>query len=272
MQRLMRIALSCVVLLVLGAAVSRADAAEPMVLSFGVSPQHSPVEQAKLWVPICQYLSRRTGYQFQFKTSKDLPTYWKEADAGAFDLLYINPYYFIKAQKAAGYRALGKDGGTPLVGIIVARHDGPDEIEGLKGEKIATHDVNAFMTSYVRYGYLKEAGIQIEPVGVGSLDSVYLAVNKGLYPAGISIQRAFGLLDPTMQKQFKVLWKSDPLPPFAYAVHPRVAPQVIEDIRQAMLGMNNDAEGRALLAKVNVKAIVGAKDSDFNSLRKLKLE
>ena len=252
-----------------GASIVRAT--EPVVLSFGVTPQHAPAEQAKLWVPICQYISKRTGHQIQFKTSKDLLTYWKEADAGAFDLLYINPYHFVKAQKAAGYRALAKDG-TPLVGMIVTRRDGPDEIEGLKGEKIAVHDVSSFALAYIRHGFLQDQGVQIEPVGVGNLDSVFLTVDKGLYPAGITIQRAFGLLDPAMQARFKVLWKSDPLPPFAYAVHPRVAPQVAEAIRQAMLEMNNDAEGRALLAKVNVKAIVAAKDADFNSMRKLKLE
>lgn len=247
-------------------------AAEPIELSFGVTPQHSPTEQARLWVPICQYLSKRTGYQIQFKTSKGLTSYWKEADAGAFDLLYINPYYFVKANKAAGYSVLAKDGATPLVGIIVARRDGPSDIRALHGAKIATHDVSSFMTAYARHGYLGPQGIQIEPVGVGNLDSVFLTVDKGLYPAGISIQRAFGSLSPAMQARFKVLWKSDPLPPFAYAVHPRIAPQVAEVLRQALLGMHDDAEGRALLATVNVKGIVAAKDSDFDSMRKLKLD
>lgn len=247
-------------------------AAESIVLSFGVTPQHSPGELAKRWGPICQYLSKHTGYQIQFKTSKDVVTYRKDADAGAFDFIYINPYYFTKAQKASGYSAMAKDGGTPLVGIIVARSDGPQQIRALHGAKIATHDTSAFMTTYVRYGYLQEQGIKIEPVGVGSLDSVYLTIDKGLYPAGISIQRAFGLLDPAMQARFKVLWKSDPLPPFAFAAHPRVARKVVERVREALLGMEDNVEGRALLAKVNVNAIVAVKDSDFASMRKLKLD
>ena len=253
------------------AIVLSASASESPVLSFGVSPQHSPGEQAKLWIPICQYISKRTGQQIQFKTSKDLATYWKEAEAGAFDLLYINPYHFIKAQKDAGYRVLGKDA-TPLVAMLITRRDGPEELEWLKGEKVAVHDVSSFVIAFVRHGYLKDQGIKIEPVGVGSVESVFLAVDKGLYPAGVTIQRAWGLLDPAAQAKFTVMWKSDPLPPFAYGVHPRVAPQVAEAIRQALFAMNNDAEGRALLAKVNIKAIVPGKDSDFNSMRKLRLE
>ena len=272
MGRVVLSILKCLMLLICLASASMVRANEPMVLSFGITPQQSAGELGKLWVPICQYLSKHTGLQIQFKTSKDLPTYWKDANTGAFDLLYITPYYFTKAQKAAGYRALAKDGGTPLVGIIVTRQDGPEEIEGLKGEKIAIHDVSAFMLAYVRYGFLKERGIQIEPVGVGSLDSVYRTIDKGLYPAGISIQSAFGSLDQAMQARFKVLWKSDPLPPFAYAVHPQVPPAAAEAVRSALLDMNNNPEGRALLATVNIQSIKAAKDSDFDSMRKLKLE
>ena len=252
--------------------VSLVHATEPIVLSFGVTPQSSPGELGKLWVPISQYLSRLTGYQIQFKTSKDLSSYWNDVYAGAFDFIYINPYYFTKAEKAAGYHAFAKDGGTPLVEIIVVRRDGPQQISALHGAKVATHSVAAFMTSYVQYGYLQEQGVQIEPVSVGSLDSVFLTIDKGFYPAGISIQRAFGLLDPVMQARFNVIWKSDPLPPFAYAAHPRVAPHVIDRIAAVLLAMDKNAEGRALLTKVNIREIVSAKDNDFDSIRGLKLD
>jgi phosphonate transport system substrate-binding protein len=254
------------------ASVALAHATTQIELSFGITPHQSPTELGKNWVPISQYLSQRTGYQIQFKTSKDLSAFLKDAEAGVFDLLYINPYYFTKAQKAAGYSVTAKDGGTPLIGIIVARKDGPKNIKSLQGAKIATHDVAAFMTSYVRYGYLQDNGVQIEPVGVGSLESVYLTIDKGLFPAGISIQRAFGLLDPEKQAHFNILWKSDPLPPFAYAAHPRVAPNVIEQVRQALLAMGENTEGRALLSKVNIKAIIPASDKDFDAMRRLKME
>ena len=248
------------------------QAAAPIEISFGVTPHQSAAELAKLWVPICQYLSKRTGYEIQFKTAKDLMTYWSETYAGRFDLIYINPYHYTKAETSAGYLVLAKDDGAPLVGMIFARRDGPQDVKALQGLKVATHDVSAFMTKYVRHGYLKEQGIDIEPVGVGSLDSVYLTVDRGLYPAGISIQRAYGLLDPAMQAHFKVLWKSDPLPPFAYAAHPRLAPSVQEKIRRALLDMEQNAEGRALLNKLNIRGIVAANNKDYDQVRRLKLE
>ena len=80
------------------------------------------------------------------------------------------------------------------------------------------------------------------------------------------------MLDPSMQAQFRVLWKSDPLPPFAYAAHPRISPEVVEHIQRALLEMDDNSEGRALLAALNVKAIVAAKDSDYDVMRKMQLK
>lgn len=247
--------------------------AEPggQVLSFGITPQQSPTEIAKLWGPICQYLSKRTGYQIQFKTSRDLNAFWKDTGDGVFDLVYINPPRYVNAHATPGYIAFAKDSDSPLINIIVARKDGPASVEELHGKKLAVPNLIA-LAALVPQAYLREKGIDITLAAVNSHDSVYRTVEKGLYPAGASLLRIFGTLDPATQAQFRVLWKSDPLPPFAYAAHPRVPPKAIESIQRALLEMDGNPEGRTLLAALNVKAIVAAKDSDYDVMRKMKLK
>lgn len=247
--------------------------AEPgsQVLTFGITPQQSPTEIAKLWGPICQYLSKRTGYQVQFKTSKDLNAFWTDTGDGVFDLVYINPPRYVNAHATPGYMAFAKDGDAPLINIIVARKDGPARVEELQGKKLAVPNLIA-LAAQIPQAYLREKGIDVTLVAVNSHDSVYRTVEKGLYPAGASLLRIFGMLDPATQAQFRVLWKSDPLPPFAYAAHPRVSSKVIEHIQRAMLEMDDNPEGRALLGALNVKAIVAAKDSDYDIMRKMKLK
>lgn len=247
--------------------------AEPggQVLSFGITPQQSPTEIAKLWGPICQYLSKRTGYQIQFKTSKDLNAFWTDTGDGVFDLVYINPPRYVNAHATPGYIAFAKDSDSPLINIIVARKDGPASVEELHGKKLAVPNLIA-LAALVPQAYLRDKGIDITLAAVNSHDSVYRTVEKGLYPAGASLLRIFGTLDPATQAQFRVLWKSDPLPPFAYAAHPRVPPKAIESIQRALLEMDGNPEGRTLLAALNVKAIVAAKDSDYDVMRKMKLK
>ncbi|MBI5751037.1 MAG: phosphate/phosphite/phosphonate ABC transporter substrate-binding protein [Hydrogenophilales bacterium] len=247
--------------------------AEPggQVLTLGITPQQSPTELAKLWGPICQYLGKRTGYQVQFKTSKDLNAFWKDTGDGAFDLVYINPPRYVNAHTTPGYIAFAKDSDSPLINIIVVRKDGPASVEELHGKKLAVPNLIA-LAALVPQAYLREKGVDVTLAAVNSHDSVYRTVEKGLYPAGASLLRIFGMLDPATQAQFRVLWKSDPLPPFAYAAHPRVPPKAIERIQRALLEMDGNPEGRTLLAALNVKAIVAAKDSDYDVMRKMKLK
>ena len=218
------------------------------VLTFGITPQQSPTELAKLWGPICQYLSKRTGYRVQFKTSKDLHTFWAETDEGAFDFVYINPQRYVQAHIKSGYNAFAKDGEAPLVLIIVARKDGPARVEELQGKKLAVPNLIS-LAAKIPQADLREKGIDVTLVAVNSHDSVYRTVEKGLYPAGASNLRLFGTLDPAMQAQFRVLWKTDPLPPFAFAAHPRVAPQALERMQRALLEMDGNSEGRAVLGR-----------------------
>ncbi len=256
--------------LMMGVAHAESTASE---LTFGITPQHLSGELAKLWGPICQYLSTHTGYTIRFKTSKDLQTFWQQTNAGVFDLVYITPPRYLSAHAAAGYRAFAKENDSPLVGIIVVRkEDGVSRIEELQGAVLAVPNLMAFGAAQVPHAYLRGKGVDVTLFAVNNHESVFRTVEKGVYPAGASNLRIFGMLDPARQAQFRILWKSEPLPPFAFAVHPRVARAVWERIRTALVDMDNDPEGRALLVPLNVKGVARATDSDYDGMRKMKLK
>ncbi len=269
MSAFIRLALSVVFYMITGFAYAGPGARE---LTFGITPQHLPAELASLWGPVCQYLSRHTGYTIRFKTSKDLQTFWKDTNDGVFDLVYITPPRYVSAHAAAGYVAFAKEDDSPLVGIIVVRKDGPTRIEALNGDELAVPNLLAFGAAQIPQAYLRGKGVNVTLVAVNNHESVFRTVEKGLYPAGASNLRIFGMLDPAMQAKFRILWKSEPLPPFAFAAHPRVSHKAVERIQKALVEMNGNAEGRALLAPLNVKGIVRAEDRDYDSMRKMKLK
>ena len=241
------------------------------ILTFGITPQQSPTEIAKLWGPICQYMSKRTGYEIQFKTSRDLSAFWNEAEEGHFDLVYINPPRYVNIHTKQGYTAFAKDSESPLIVIIVSRKDGLKSVKELEGKTIAVPNLNALATQLPQ-AYLKKEGIDVSVAAVNNHESVFHTVEKGIYPAGTSNLRIFGMLDPARQAEFNILWKTEPLPPFAFASHPRVSPKAIKSIQHALLDMSNNPEGKALLATLNVKGIDAAKDSDYNVMRKMNIK
>jgi phosphonate transport system substrate-binding protein len=269
MDKFIGLARAIALYLIAGLAYAEPSAPE---LTLGITPQHLPAELATLWGPICQYLSRHMGYTIKFKTSKDLATFWQQTNAGAFDLVYIVPPAYVNAHAAAGYVAFAKGDDTSLVSIILVRKDGPAHIAELQGKKMAVPNLLAFAAAQIPQNYLLGKGVNVTLVAVNNNESVYLTVEKGLYPAGASNLRIFGMLDPATQAQFRILWKSGPLPPFAFAAHPRMSHKTVERIQKALVEMNTDVEGRALLKPLNIKGIVRAQDFDYDSMRKMKLK
>ena len=105
MYKLIRLARAIALYFIAGLAY--ADTSAP-VLTFGITPQHLTVKLAEIWAPICQYLSSHTGYNVQFKTSKDLQTFWQQTNEGVFDLVYITPPRYVSAHAAAGFWRSGR--------------------------------------------------------------------------------------------------------------------------------------------------------------------
>ncbi|MBI3561661.1 MAG: phosphate/phosphite/phosphonate ABC transporter substrate-binding protein [Gammaproteobacteria bacterium] len=248
-----------------------ANEASPAVLGFAIVPQQSPRELAKRWGPILQYLTEHSGVTLQFQTANSLTTYQQEMKAGLYDISFINAYYYVAFSGEAGYKVFAQEKDAKFIGIMVVRKDSPYQtVEDLKGKELAFPAPTA-VTSMLAYTYLKRKNINFSPRYVISMDSVYRAVAKGLFPAGQGEMRTFGSMEPEIRDQLRILWSADPMPPFTFSAHPRVPPDVLQKVQKAMFEMASDPEGIELLKAINMKGIVPAQDSDYTAVRKLKL-
>lgn len=256
--------------------VMAADATPPSEksstpLRFAIVPQQSPRELAKRWGPIIQYISERTGVPLQFQTAKSLLAYQQEMKAGQYDISFINAYYYAAFSKEAGYKVFAQEKGAKFVGIMVVRKDSPYRtLEDLEGKQLAFPGPTA-VTSLLAYTHLNAKNIHFSTHYVVSMDSVYRSVAKGLFAAGQGETRTFGSMEPEIRDQLRILWSSDPMPPFTFSAHPRVQATSLRKIQQAMLKMEDDPKGRELLKAINMKGFAAAQDSEYEAVRKLKL-
>lgn len=264
--------LACTLLGVLSCAgaASPAVVAQPAVqtYNFGIVPQQSASELAKLWVPILTYLSDKTGYRLQFSTAKDIPTYEQRMAAGEYDFAYMNPYHYTVFHTTLGYQAMVAERNRRLQGIVVVRKDSPYQtLAELRGMRIAFPSPAAIAASVLPRQFMEKNGIAHVPVYVASHDSVYLSVVKGLYPAGGGIEQTLTLTDPAVRAQLRVLWKTPSLMPHPIAVHPRVPRRVAEHLESALLTMATDPQSSALLKTINFKGFVKVDDADYDPVR-----
>ncbi len=239
-------------------------------IRFGVVPQQSAAELAKLWVPLLGYLQEKSGVDLVFETAKDIPTFERRLAAGEYDVGYMNPYHYVVFHSAPGYAAFAREKGVKLQGLIVVRKSSPiAAIEELAGKTVAFPAPAAFAATILPLTHLKSLGIKVTPSFTSSHDSVYLGVARGFFPAGGGINRTFENTKPETREELRILWTTPHYTPHALAVHPRVAKETLRRLQAAMLGMDGDPRGKEILGRLNFKGFEEGRDADWNDIRKL---
>lgn len=239
---------------------------------FGIVPQQNGSRLSKLWTPILEYLETKTGYKFQFATARNIPTYEKRLLDGKYDFAYMNPYHYVQYQNLAGYNAFAKAKEKRLKGILVVHKDSSyKNIEDLQNAEMAFPS-NAFAANLVPRAIMSRADISFSPKFVASHDSVYRNVARGRYPVGGGVMRTYRNTSPEYRDNLRILWTSDGYTPHAFAAHPRVPQHVIEDVQRAMLEMDRDPRGKALLKSIRLKGIEVGQDMEWDDVRALNIK
>jgi len=251
------------------AAPPKAKPQAPVKLIFGVAPQQAVTELARIWTPFLGYLSRKTGYSFQFRSATDVTTFERRIAAGEYDFAYYNPLLYATSRES-GYQAIAKEKNTKLTGIVVVPKESPyRDLKDIDGATVAFPAPTAFAAAVLPQMMARKIGINIVPKYVSSHESVYRTVAHGLYPAGGGIIKTFENVEPAVRDQLRILWTSQAYTAHPVAAHPRIPPHVAQRVLDALMAMEKDPEGQAMLKMTNFKGFVPAKDSDYDDIRAL---
>lgn len=267
-------------LLILGIAVppgGQAESPKNTIYKVGVVPQFEARRLHQIWRPILDELQRHTGYRFELVGSPTIPAFENEFMAGAFDFAYMNPYHLMLAHDTEGYLPLVRDRGRTLYGILAVRKDSNvkdiKDIKELQGKVVAFPAPNALGASLQIRQELKDYfGVQVKPRYVKTHDSVYLNVVLRQAAAGGGVQKTLARQRPEVRNALRVIHKTTPVPPHPLAAHPRVPAIVRERVRNAMLKIGVDEEGRKLLLRVPIKQLGLTSIDDYLPLRDLGLQ
>ena len=238
--------------------------------SFGVVPQQSASEVARLWTPILAYLSDKTGLTLHLETAKDIETFEQRLTAGGYDFAYSNPLTYAVQHHGHGYEAFAKEKDRVLTGILVVRKDSPyHALADLAGTDLAFPAETSAAASVVPRAHLSKLHIPFTPHYVGSHDSAFLTVAKGLYAAGGGVTRTFEMLQPAVREQLRILWTTPGYPPQAFIARRGLPADAVGRLQAAMLAAETDPAGQAVLKTLAFKGIAAARDSDYDPWRAL---
>lgn len=254
-------------------AAAATPGAAPRIYSFGVVPQQSAAELARAWIPLLNVLSEATGFGLRFTTAPSIPIFEQRLAAGEYDFAYMNPYHYTVFSQKPGYRALAREKDHRLRGIVVVHRDSPlRKLSDLAQREIAYPAPASFAATVLVRAELERQGIATTPRFVGSHESVYLNVARGLHAAGGGIPRTLQGMEPEVRHQLRVLASTREYTPHAFAAHPRVPAAAVELLAGALQAADGTPRGKAALAGVGMAAIVPAQDSDWADVRSLGIQ
>lgn len=238
--------------------------------TFGIVPQQTASELARIWIPVFNVINERAGVPLRFATAPDIPAFEKRLVSGTYDLAYMNPYHYTVFSQKPGYAAFAKEKARRLRGIVVVRKDSPiTDLAGLSGKEVSFPAPASFAATVLVRAELESKKISIQPKFVGSHESVYLNVAKGIHAGGGGIVRTFQTMDAPVRDELRILWQTKDYTPHAFAAHPRVPGDILGKVREAMLLADSDARGKAALKDIGFNGIESAQDADWADVRSL---
>lgn len=245
-----------------------AKAAE--IYTVAIVPQYNVVQLHTEWTPVLARISRETGVQLELVLSSSFSRFEATVLKGEPDFALANPYQTVLAKKAQGYRPLLRDA-VPVTGMLLVRRDSKyEKIEDLNGKEIGFPAANAFCASLYMRSILVEKNITFQAQILGTHANVFRSILNGTVAAGGAVNNTLNDEPMEIRAQLRVLHQTPEAASHPLLVHPRVPQSVSKAVKEAILAMQKDAAGIAMLKDIRLAQPVSANyEADYLYLEKL---
>jgi phosphonate transport system substrate-binding protein len=230
-----------------------------------VSPDFAP-EYIAGWHIFNTWLQKQLGEGIHLELYHDFDSQRKAIRNHQVDIIYANPYDAAMLVREEGFTALARPSGKSDEAVIVVQAQNPaDHIEDLKPglRLVYTDHPDVYLMGMIM---LEPADLNVDNIHRNQVSS-YPVVAKQLIrneaDAGIFLKQAFDDLSAYTRAQLKVLVESEiDVIYHALLVGPQLADKQ-EQIRQLLLGMEDDDKGAGVLASLGFQGWENVDEEDM---------
>jgi phosphonate transport system substrate-binding protein len=267
----MRLLLGTMVLAMLVAVATSVQGAGE-VYNFSVLNQRSAGLTAQYWNPILSHVSRKSGVELRLKLGKTAPETTELTVRGEAQFAFTN-HLFTPERARLGWKVIAASDEAAMRGIIAVPADSRlRQLKDLQGQKVAFPSAEAFVGYKVPQDALIRQGVAVEPVFAGNQEGAMSQLKLGrVVAAGVNdiVMEAYARREGVA---YRALWESEAFPGLAVMASPTVPAATVRAVRDALVGMSQDAEGKevlvrgaALLRLDRPIGFVPATDADYRS-------
>lgn len=246
-------------------------------LLIGLIPDENIFDELSRFRLVADYVERRTGIRMRLTI---LSRYGDVIDRfssrnmdGAFFGAFTGVLAIEKLKVSPIARPVALDGHDKVQSVIFVRTgSGIKTARDMQGRSIVFTD-RATITGYLfARAWLHQRGVPDiekhfrEVHFTGNHDSVIYAVLDNRADVGVAKSKQFNKMlakDPTVGQELDVLVRSDPFPDLTLCLRQSLPAETRSRIRDALLGMEMDKEGKEVLRQALMQRFVAASLEDF---------
>ena len=213
----------------------------------------SPVNQyginltAAYWNPVIAWVSEKSGVKLQLKigrTSADTTAY---VLAQEVEFVFSN-HLFSPEREQLGWKVLARRQTPPVYSQIIVPADSPvKDLAQLQGKEVAFPGPEALVAYKMPSAQLVARKVDVKTVFGGNMDGALAQMFSGkAAAAGANSQLVEGYAKRE-DKQYRVLWASQPLHDLALMSASKVPEKTAKAVAEAFTSMHKDPKGREVL-------------------------
>jgi len=259
-----------------GSQISAEHAGPRQVIRIGLIPEKNIFKQIERYDPLVQYLSKKIGVEVQFKILLRYGNIIDNFVSEGLDGAFFGSFTYALAHDKLGVRVIvrpeSSDGRSTYYGMIIVRKDsGIRTIGDMRGKKFAFVDKATTAGYLLPYAYFRRHDIDYhtylrDSYFAGTHENVIMDVLDRKADIGAVKNTVFSWLadkNKRIEQELLMLVRSPDVPENALAFRKDLDPKIVNDIKTALLKMDQDVEGAELLSVFGAKRFIVTTDDDY---------
>jgi phosphonate transport system substrate-binding protein len=246
-------------------------------LIIGLIPEQNIFKQIERYEPLARYLQSRTGYKINLVV---LPRYGNITEnfvSKGMDGAFFGSFTYTLAHAKIGVEVVARpetrEGVSTYYGLIFVRKDsGIRTAADMRGKRFAFVDKATTAGYLLPLDYFHKNGIKNfhtffrETYFTGTHeDAIYDVLNKkaDIGAAKNTIFEKLAKADNRIGENLVILQRSPEVPENSLALRKDIGEEIKGRLREALLTMNTDPEGKAVLSDFGAQRFIPTTDADF---------
>lgn len=241
-------------------------------LEFGVLPHLSTSHMEDTFGKIATMLAERTGRRINFNAQLSLEFFQKDLDAGRYDIVFLQPFDYIEANRRNGYEVIATQK-AQLYGVLAVRPNSPiHKVSDLVGRTISLPPEHTAISYLIKDWLLETGYLQAGKVKLDFEASHISCLQKALFNVLDVCGTVRPVIDFVQDKlgfDYRVIAETQRIPHTLFAVSPNLDKQLKQQMLEVIVALDKSAEGNEILTKARLKPFRVASDKEYDKVRKM---